>query len=378
MIRVEEVNDRYELAGYRLIWNSLFSQTPGATFFHSLDWLQTYWEHYGQDQQLRVLFVSDNGRPIGILPLVVRAEASRVGRVRVLTYPLHDWGTYYGPIGPNPTATLLAGLRHIRQTPRTWDMLDLRWVDLDGTDRGRTERAMQMAGFSPQKQGWTQSPMIEIGDGWDAYWQSRPKRWRHNLERLERRLQKRGEVSYVRYRPEGAAVGDGDPRWALYDACEGVAQRSWQGSSTTGTTLSHASVRPFLRQAHEVAARNGMLDLNLLMLGGKPIAYNYGYQYDGHVYGVRKGFDAEYKALAPGNILQRKILEDGARRGDQSYDMGADYLDGKRQWQTALDTCYRFTHFPIANPRVQLLRVKRWLQQRVLGVERLGCGGTMA
>lgn len=140
MIDVEEINDPEQLTDRRLLWNALFPQTPGATFFQSLDWLEVYCRHFAAAQRLRVLVVSADGRPVGILPLVVQTERTRLGRVRTLTYPLHDWGTFYGPIGPNPTATLLAGLRHVRRTPRNWDMLDLRWVDVDGCDRGRTER----------------------------------------------------------------------------------------------------------------------------------------------------------------------------------------------------------------------------------------------
>ena len=102
-----------------------------------------------------MLVVRADEQPLGILPLVVRSESTRVGRVRTLTYPLHDWATFYGPIGPNPTATLLAGLHHVHQTRRDWDLLDLRWVDLDGCDRGRTERAMRQNRF--------QSPPASLG-----------------------------------------------------------------------------------------------------------------------------------------------------------------------------------------------------------------------
>ena len=159
---------------------------------------------------------------------MVRSESTRVGQVRTLTYPLHDWATFYGPIGPNPTATLLAGLRHVHRTRRDWDMLDLRWVDVDGCDRGRTERAMQQAGFYPHRQVLDVAPQIEMAGPGRSIGAAGDKKWRHNIERCGRRLAERGEVSFLRYRPEGAACGDGDPRWDLYDACVDIARRSWQ------------------------------------------------------------------------------------------------------------------------------------------------------
>ena len=66
-----------------------------------------------------------------------------MGTVRVLTYPLHDWGSFYGPIGPDPGETLER--RAWSTWPaarRDWDVLELRWVDA-GLDRGETKQAMQ-------------------------------------------------------------------------------------------------------------------------------------------------------------------------------------------------------------------------------------------
>ena len=57
MSEVIEINRIEDLAPYRLIWNSLLPQTRGASFFQSLDWLESYWRHFGQEQKLRVLIV---------------------------------------------------------------------------------------------------------------------------------------------------------------------------------------------------------------------------------------------------------------------------------------------------------------------------------
>ncbi len=369
MPSVVEVNDPAELASYRLLWNSLLPRTGNATFFQSLDWLEVYWRHCGSDQKLRTLVVAAAGRPIGILPLVVRKERTRVGAVRVLTFPLHDWGTFYGPIGPNPTATLLAGMRHIRQTRRDWDLVDLRWVDKIGCDFGRTQRVMQSTGFRPWEQPWARAAVVDTSGTWDAYWKGRTKKWRHNVRRLKRRLAKQGEVTHLRYRPEGEACGDGDPRWDLYDACLDIARKSWQGSSTTGTTLCHESVEPFLRDAHAVAAKAGALDLNLLLVGGTPAAFAYNYCYRGSLFGLRVGFDPELSAHGPGTVLQQMVLEDSFRRGDHLYDLGIGSLDYKRHWETSQVTSYRYTHFPASATRAQLLRLKRWFQDRFANVD---------
>ncbi len=364
MAEVTEIRSIEELASYRLVWQSLLLKTRDATFFQSLDWLETYWHHFGADKQLRVLVVSAAGETIGIVPLVVVTEPTRVGPVRFLTYPLQDWGTFFGPIGPNPTASLVAAMRHLRETPRDWDVLDLRWVDCDRTDCGRTKQAMSQVGFKPQAQPWMRGSVVELPETWDEYWKARPRRWRENVRRCRRRLEDMGEVTYVRYRPEGIAYGDADPRWDLFDACIAIAKKSWQSESATGSMISSPEVERFLRDAHEAAVRAGAVDLNLVLVDGQPVAFTYNYHASGRVFGLRKGFDPEFRAGSPGVVLDHLMLEDGHERGDVHYDMGVGAIEAKRYWITSEATSYRMTHFRGNVARAQALRLRRWYQDR--------------
>jgi CelD/BcsL family acetyltransferase involved in cellulose biosynthesis len=366
MTRVVEINDLAALGDCRLVWQSLLLQTPGASFFQTLDWLEAYWRHFGQGQQLRVLLVHAAGGPVGILPLVVRRERTRLGPIRVLTYPLDEWGSFYGPIGPNPTATLLAGLGHIARAPRDWAILDLAWLH-PHLDAGRSPRAMACKGLSPHQRVGQPTAQIDLSGSWDDYWASRTSRWRNNVRRAEKQLAARGRIDYVRYRPAGAVLGDDDPRWDLYEACLTVAGSSWQARSTTGTTMTHAPICEFLRDAHAAAARAGCLDLNLLLLDGAPVAFNYAYHLGGHVFGLRTGYDATAREGA-GSVLQYRMIQDSFDRGDRSYDLGSGYLECKRPWLTRLVDRQRCTFFAPTSPRAQALRVKRsvgnWLTRR--------------
>ena len=366
MPNVKEINRIDELAAYRPVWQSLLSETAGATFFQSLDWLESYWSHFGERRKLRTLIVSGPLGPTGIVPLVVSREATKVGSIRVLTYPLHDWGSFYGPIGPDPAATLKAALAHVGRCRPDWDVMEMRWVHPKDADAGRTERAMREAGLQAYKTVWNRTAMIDIEGTWDEYLAGRSKKWEQNIRRLDRKLAQQGEVTYFRYRPKGEAFGEDDPRWDLYDACEDIARRSWQGSSVTGTTISHESIRPFLREVHAGAAKRGALDVNLLYFDGKPAAFAYNYYFDGSVYGLRSGYDAEISKAGLGNILYARIVEDSFRRGDRAWDLGVGSLEAKKRVLTRTVPIFRYSHFRVASPVAQLLRTKRWLQHRAL------------
>jgi CelD/BcsL family acetyltransferase involved in cellulose biosynthesis len=293
----------------------------------------------------------------------VRRERSRLGAVRILGFPLHDWGSFYGPIGPNPAEILTAGLEHIRRTPQDGDFLELRWQGALDTDPREAAGAMSAAGFQAYPTLWDRTAVVDLDGTWEDYWSGRKGAWLRRFRHAERALRDQGDLSYVRYRPTGGA-GDDSPRWDLYDACEQLARRSWQGGATNGTTLSHDTVRQFLRDMHQAATMAGAVDLNLLLLGGTPVAFIYGYSFCGYVYGLRRGYDARSARAGAGNVLLAYTLQDSFARGDRVYDMGVGSLESKRHFQTRLMPVLRFSHFPPLALRMQLLRLRRWWQGR--------------
>ena len=364
---VREINQIDELLGLRTVWRTLLDRTPGASFFHSCEWLHTYARHFGEDMKFRILLIGPPDCPEGILPLVVYREGTRVGPLRVLSYPLHDWGSFYGPIGPNPAGTLAAGLRHIRQTPRDWDFLELRWCGAPGTDLRHCDEAMHYAGFQSYPSIWDRTAVVDLRGDWASYFAGRPSSLRNNFRRRQKRLAKLGALRFERYRPRGETQGDADLRWDLYETCERLAGRSWQASSTSGTTLSSDSIRSFLRDVHVEAVRLGAADINLLWLDDRPVAFAYNYHWRGYVSGLRVGFDPELGREGVGGLLWGMSLRDSFERGDRVYDMGAGALDVKRHYRTDVLPVFRFGHYPALAPRTQLLRLRRWAQGHLLG-----------
>jgi CelD/BcsL family acetyltransferase involved in cellulose biosynthesis len=364
MVEVIEVNDIEELSQYRLLWNSLFPGTPNATFFHTFDWLDTYWRHFGHDQKLRVLIVFAAGSPIGILPLCVRTEPYRLSKVRVLTYPLDNWSTWYGPIGPNPASTMLAAMQHIRRTPRDWDMIELRWVADDATQGGKSARAMRVAGLFSEKQEYQWTSLVDLPATWDEYLANKSQSLRRQFKRTLRDYFNSGDGQYIRHRPQPATEGDGDPRWDLYAMCESVAQASWQSHVVNGNTLTHERVREYFHAAHAAAARLGMADVSVLTVHGQPAAFLYGYHYNGNVTALRTGFDAANDG-GIGSALMLQAIQDSCHRGDRTIDFGPGEREHKRRLRTRTESTYRLTYTPIDSWRSQAVRFTRWAKRRV-------------
>jgi CelD/BcsL family acetyltransferase involved in cellulose biosynthesis len=361
MPEILEINDISALEPYRQPWHRLLAETRGASFFQTPEWLETYWKYYGAEQKLRLLIVLDGGEPCGIVPLCVAREQTKLGRLRVLTYPLHDWGSFYGPIGRDTTASLTLAMQHVAHTRRDWELIDFRYVAGDSVDVARTPAALEAAGIAARESFWKETALVDMTMGWEQYWASRESKVRNNLRRHLKRIAEAGQVELVRHRPLGAAQDDCDPRYDLYDQCVAVAKISWQGTSVNGTTLSHPGVRDYFREMHAVAARLGCLDMNLLTVNGQAIGFGYNYIYNGMLEGIRIGYDPQYAKAGAGNVLYLQMFQDSFARGDRLFDMGIGSLDVKRFWWTHTAKSYRYTHYPLTAPRAQLLRLKHWL-----------------
>jgi CelD/BcsL family acetyltransferase involved in cellulose biosynthesis len=369
---VREINDGAALAGLQTSWNALLEQTPGATFFSTREWLEIYWKHYGAGQRLRVLVVCHEQETVGIVPFVVRREPRKVGPVQVLTYPLDDWGSFYGPVcrGEDRESVLGVAMSYLVHAPRDWDLVQLRFVDETGADGGATRRAMRQAGLQAYRKVRDRAPLVRLPGSYAAYEAGWRSKWRQNMRRLRRNVASCGESRYERH---VAQAGDTDPRWDLYDVCEDVARRSWQGNSTQGTSLSHESVRRFLRDVHAAATRLGAADMNVLWIGGRPAAFAYNNVWEGYVFGLRSGYDAHVCRQGAGGLLTLEIVRDSIRRGYHTYDLGPGSLHCKRHFQTEVKDVLQYSHFGGVKPRVQLLRLKSAVERAIgtLSRERL-------
>jgi CelD/BcsL family acetyltransferase involved in cellulose biosynthesis len=310
--------------------------------------------------------VERDGEPTGIVPLCVRTERRKLGQLRVLTYPLDDWGTFYGPIGASPEASFRAAIQQVAATPRDWDVIDLRWVDQAAPDFMAIGEALRSAGLRFICRPRMEVRLLRINGDWEAYVKARSRNWRQKMRRdLEGIEKKGGKVDYLRYRP---AAGEGSQREHdnIYDLCEAVSKNSWQAAADSQSTLCCPRVRDVLRRLHHAAAAQGMLDANILTAGGRPVAFNYNYVADGRVYGLRAGFDQTVGLDNCGKVLLYKMLEDSFARGDVEHSFGPGRQDYKDRYANEMRYAYTFRHYARWSMRSQLMNLREQVSSRLL------------
>jgi hypothetical protein len=365
MITVSEYNDAAGIAEIRELWRELWWKTPRASFFQSVDWFETSMRRHGGTDHIRVLVVAAAGRPIGIVPLVIKRVSSRIGRLNVLTDSPDERGFFYEPIGPNPAATLTAVLAHIATTPIDWDLFELRHADVQRFERGPAPAELWQSRFGALTRVEERRPIIDCRGDWVHYWNSRPQDLRDDYRHSELALKSQGELEYVRYRPEGSPLEDDNPRWDLFDELERRREdRRRKRRASHGRRQSQSSHESLPREIHEAATRVAGVDFNVLRLNGRPIAWAYNYRCDGRLETQRIRALPEHQKLATA-VLMGRMLRDGFRRGDEYYLLEPAAAARAAGWQTGETSRFRFTHFAPQAPRAQFLRLVRWLRSRL-------------
>ena len=365
MITTREINRLCDIDALRPVWHKLLLQTPNYSFFQTPEWIEASWDHYPHAQRLRVIVVERDGAPVGIVPWCVRRETRRVGPVRVLTYPLNDWGTFYGPLGAEPSATMRAAFEHLAATPRDWDLIDLRWVDEAADEFLAIGESMREQGLDFRVRPRMEVRICRFADGWDAYVNARSRNWRRKMRHDIDSLEKAGEVRLLRHRPAAGCDGAAPEHAEIYRMCEQIAAKTWQAGDESQSTLSSPRVHDVLVRIHQVAASLGMLDANILLIGGEPAAFNYNYFADGRTYGLRCGYDPTLGLEGCGRALLYLMLEDSFRRGDVEYNFGPGRQPYKERFATEMRRAYTFRHFARYSLRSQLLHLKEAVESRI-------------
>jgi CelD/BcsL family acetyltransferase involved in cellulose biosynthesis len=75
------LEDTREFAALEEEWEELYRHCPAATPFQSWAWLYSWWEHYGEGYELRIVAVRSGELLVGVLPLMIQ---QRFGFKRLL------------------------------------------------------------------------------------------------------------------------------------------------------------------------------------------------------------------------------------------------------------------------------------------------------
>jgi CelD/BcsL family acetyltransferase involved in cellulose biosynthesis len=165
------------------------------------------------------------------------------------------------------------------------------------------------------------------------------KRRLQDIRRARRRAEAFGTPSVTVLSPDDDEVD------AALDCAFEIEQRSWKGQA--GTALAQDQLRQrFYRRYCRTAARSGALRVALLRFGAHVVAMQLAVEQSDAIWLLKIGYDAEFAAASPGQILMFEMLERAAEQGLERYEFLGTAKPWTRMWTREEWPCTTVVAYP--------------------------------
>jgi CelD/BcsL family acetyltransferase involved in cellulose biosynthesis len=283
-------------------WDDLWQRSDVTLPALRAELLAQWVEQFARSDDFHAIGVEADGRLLAALPLVRRKVARMFDAAAM---PCNEWsssGDLLLDATTDNDATLDALTAAIGELP--WPLLWLDEAVLDAPRWQRFEQALVRAGMTVARHERWQVGRVEINDhNWPAYKGRWSRKHRQQMAQALRRLADRGEVRLA----IGSQLAPDEVTAWMQRGFE-VEDRSWKGAAGSSVLRSPGMAEFFIRQAQQ-AAQWGQLELALLHCGERPVAFSYGLIAKGVFHSMKIGYDPEFAAQHPGQLLRYHLLE---------------------------------------------------------------------
>jgi len=329
------------------VWNRLVDQAGLEYPFIRHEWVRAFWDCFEHGGRLYILLVMDQGRPIGIAPLMLDQATMYGISVSRLRAPTNVYSERFDFILPIKAWECSRAIwTYLALHGQEWDVVELRQLPagcriLETLPRTELEERLLFGQWTS-----TDAPYVAVTRDWDAYLDSLKKRHRVNVRRCQRHLETLGPVGL------DVVVSNDRLDRDLEEALdlEAVTWKDEGGTAIRCRPDSRAFYRRILRQAGE----RGWLRMYFLTIGAKRIAVRIALLFRNRIYMLKSGYDPRYAAYAPGHVLSHKILEEAWRLKFEEVDFLGSCERWKQAWSTGLRRHFWLFVFP-RRPKPRLL-----------------------
>ena len=325
---VEELEHRRAIMALESVWSALAAQEEEPGPFFLPVWFAVQAAALARPpRSLRLLVAHDRGRLVAALPLLVEERRVAGLRLRVLRSLSDDHSQRFDLVAEGDTA-VAALWRHLAADP-SWDVVELREVPEGSRRAGRLHELAREAGYPVSVWPSLRSPYLPLASTVEEFEARLDAKFRANLRRRRRNLEKLGAVELERVTaPEAAAAGALD---AALDEGFALEKGGWKGTEGTAIACDPELLRRYRALAH-VFARRGELSLHFLRVGGRRVAFHFAIERGGTYYLLKPGYDETLRQHGPGHLLVWEVARALIRRGAREFDFLGNDMEWKRDW----------------------------------------------
>jgi len=327
-MQIETITKFEDFLSLETIWNNLVEESENDTVFLRHEWFKCWWLGFGKNKQLFVLLVKDEGRIIGIAPLMIERTHYRGFPVRKIGFIKDDNAPHADFILTKKKEECLEVMfNYLKENEDKWDIIDLRNVPEDAFSCAFLPKILDRNKLLSGIREGLHSPFISINSDWHTYYSTRTRRFRKALKNKTNRIRKIGEPVIQKFE------NTGNPGTILTDIME-ISRNSWKGKYRKDIAKTEGN-KGFFEKLSKEAGEKGWLNIWLLSINDKPIAYEYHLKYKDRVSALRGDFDETFRDYSPGSILDAHIVRHTFEGNLKEYDLGGSDDFYKRNWTSS-------------------------------------------
>ncbi len=330
-LSVETISDYQAFIGLEPVWNSLVERAGVDHPFLTFEWVRTWWECFGQGNELRILLVKAGDEPIAIAPLMLSRSRIYGLKVRRLESIYNDHTPRFDLIVAGRHSEVCRAIwKHIAELQGTWDVLALHQLPAGSKTLEELPRLAEADGFLVGSWRSGDSPYLPLAGSWEDYLRKLSRNHRSSLRNKLNRLGRLGQVELE------VIASPGELEGALEEGLR-IEAAAWKGKAGTAICC-RSELKLFYTRLAERAAQRGWLRLHFLTVNGRRTAFDYSLYYKNKLYMLKLGYDPQYASYSPFKLLCYMILRDAFQRGIAERDfLGQDHrwkLDWTRKTKT--------------------------------------------
>ena len=304
-----------EVKELRTSWEQLAANEENGSIFATWQWNESWWEVYGQNHRLYVLAVRNGDGVIsGIAPFYL-ARRSIGPAITLQTLVLigsnEDSGILDILALPGEKQKVWNAVLEFLGRSSDWDILQLSNLD------GKLE-SLELVEQQLEKRGWLKDRFqvararIHLPANHEEFLARLSPRFRKLLARGERRLRVQFEIEFRRCNSSNDVTDFLERLFNLHS-------RRWASKGLNGAF--NEERRRFYCKISERALAAGWLDLWELIIDGRTVATEYGFEYRGSRYALQSGYEPDFAEFEVGRLLESFLIRTAIERGNRYYDL---------------------------------------------------------
>jgi CelD/BcsL family acetyltransferase involved in cellulose biosynthesis len=343
-MHIKHIVDVSKLPLSREAWNKLVSQNETNTIFQTYEWFISWYDTFGDTNKLHLIVVYDDETPIGFAPLVQSKDRFKRKIIQLAGYNNADYLDFVTPV--KKQAVINKIIDYLFESPDEWGLIFLNNIPTESSTCALIKDACRQYNFHYLEDNHIRCPYLQIHDRHDA------------INKLLSKYSNKRPYNYFRRQGnlEFRVLPDGETASHLPAFFSQHIQR-WSDTNTP-SLFNDPRNKLFYKNLSTQLSATDWLHFSILELDKTPLAYHYGFDYEGKYYWYKPSYNVDYSSHSPGTLLIRYLMQSAVEHGRHELDFTIGNEAFKR----------RFTNKVRHNVNLDIFRHKRsyWLKKALI------------